>query len=661
MRLKEFRIRSYRSVNDSGPVHIGEKIALVGRNESGKTNLLIALASLNPADGIEELSFVKDFPRDREVADFTRDLRVVDTVWELSAEERAAIAEAFPRAAEVSEVTVGRVYRPLRFVGFRGLPPLAVDEPNVKRQYAKLNQSVHATLRQREDTEIEVQVEAALELLSDALDDTADPSAWAENARLAIAQFRDTLVALNFPLPKPVEGALEVIAEHADGILGDQEAQTRAMQWVIEHLPIFVYINDVPELEGHQNIADLTRRLKEARPTESDRNFLKLAKVAGFDPHELAGLGGERHYERRQQLINRAGATITRKIRNLWSDRPLKIRFNLDADHFDTLVSDPTAVYDVEVNLNERSRGFRWFFSLYVTLAADTASGEGKNAILLLDEPGLHLHALGQKDLLEHFWKGFSNQIIFATHSPFMIPVERPTTIRTVSYDAEQGTVCSNRPTGDARTLYPIQVALAYSAEEGLFGDQPLLMVASMSDYVYLNAMSSHLERLDQPGLPDDIALVPMGGLDRGTYMLSTFVSDPEGIVLLVNDCEPRWRLLKELLPENAPVIRMSEFAHKTDSGAGIEDLLEPEVYDALVTELYGKHLRRKKLVLNSATAGIARRYQSAFVKLGVSFEPARVATLFLRKLMEDPTEVVQPATLARFDKLFAAVRDYLG
>jgi hypothetical protein len=119
--------------------------------------------------------------------------------------------------------------------------------------------------------------------------------------------------------------------------------------------------------------------------------------------------------------------------------------------------------------------------------------------------------------------------------------------------------------------------------------------------------------------------------------------------------------LLKELLPEDAPVIRMSNFVGTADSGAGIEDLLEPDVYDAMVTELYGKHLRRKKLTLNNSTPGIARRYQAAFVKLGVGFEPARVATLFLRKVMEDPAEVVQPATLARFDRLFIAVRDYLG
>ena len=61
---QNFRITNFRSVNDSGSIEVGQRTALVGRNESGKTNLLLALASLNPPDGLPEITFVKDFPRD---------------------------------------------------------------------------------------------------------------------------------------------------------------------------------------------------------------------------------------------------------------------------------------------------------------------------------------------------------------------------------------------------------------------------------------------------------------------------------------------------------------------------------------------------------------------------------------------------------------------
>lgn len=131
----------------------------------------------------------------------------------------------------------------------------------------------------------------------------------------------------------------------------------------------------------------------------------------------------------------------------------------------DTLVSDPNRAYDVEVNLDERSRGFQWFFSFYVTFFADT-KGAG-DAILLLDEPGLHLHARSQADLLAHFEQDFANQIIYTTHSPFMVPVHRPDAVRTASMSEAAGTTVSNKAEGDARTLYPLQVALALSRMAG--------------------------------------------------------------------------------------------------------------------------------------------------------------------------------------------------
>jgi predicted ATP-dependent endonuclease of OLD family len=97
-------------------------------------------------------------------------------------------------------------------------------------------------------------------------------------------------------------------------------------------------------------------------------------------------------------------------------------------------------MYDVEVNLDERSRGFRWFFAFYITFAADTHGGNADGAVLLLDEPGLHLHAKSQGDLLKLLRADFKNQIIYTTHSPFMVPSDAINIVRTVSIDPEKGT-----------------------------------------------------------------------------------------------------------------------------------------------------------------------------------------------------------------------------
>ncbi len=69
MRLESFQIHNFRSINDSGFIDVSQITVLVGRNESGKSNLLLALSSLNPPDDFKELNRVKDFPRHRKLDD----------------------------------------------------------------------------------------------------------------------------------------------------------------------------------------------------------------------------------------------------------------------------------------------------------------------------------------------------------------------------------------------------------------------------------------------------------------------------------------------------------------------------------------------------------------------------------------------------------------
>ena len=173
---------------------------------------------------------------------------------------------------------------------------------------------------------------------------------------------------------------------------------------------------------------------------------------------------------------------MTSELRRLWKDRQLKVRFSPDAHHLDTFIADPNSLYDVEVNLDERSRGLKWFFSFYITFSADTSDGgSSDNAILLLDEPGLYLHALSQADLLHHFADDFKNQIIYTTHSPFMVPTENLDAIRTVNITQDAGTTVTDTPTGDSRTLFPLQMALGFSLSQSLFVGSDNLIVEGVT------------------------------------------------------------------------------------------------------------------------------------------------------------------------------------
>src|SRR5687767_14094003 len=126
MRLASFQITNFRSINDSGSIDSTQLTAILGRNDSGKSNLLRALHSLNPAEGITELSPIKDFPRHRRLEEGQADTPVIATRWALDEGEWAELAEMLPRAANVRHVTAGRGYGTARWTGLEGLAELSL-------------------------------------------------------------------------------------------------------------------------------------------------------------------------------------------------------------------------------------------------------------------------------------------------------------------------------------------------------------------------------------------------------------------------------------------------------------------------------------------------------------------------------------------------------
>lgn len=662
MKLKNFRVKDFRSVNNSGLVEVGDRTTLVGRNESGKTNLLLALASLKPPDGMLEMTFVKDFPRDRMRDEFSDRAIFLETTWKLTDEEQQELTEIFPRARNVSETTVSRRYKPLRWATFPGLPTLSIDVEMVDDNLATIQRSASASLRGK-DADESGAIKEAMEELTGALGDTEDPLEWAGLAIDAVDAFRNAVSVVAPGILDNNGARLVSIEAHAKDLQRDNEAHKEARNWVYGKLPVFVYLSEYAEVDGHQDISAFLNRQSQGTPMDTDKNFSKLVKVAGLDPEELNTLLSQDH-EERQQLANRASAVVTRKIRELWTERQLSVRFNLDASHFDTIISDPNAVYPVEVNLNERSRGFKWFFSFYITFAADTAGGPAEDAILLLDEPGLYLHAMAQRNLLDLFKNDFGNQILYTTHSPFMIPTEDIASVRTVNIAQEEGTTVTNDPSGDSMTLFPLQAALGYDITQTLFVGPQNLVVEGVSDYWYLSTVSEYLtERGDGLGLPSGMVITPAGGAPKVSYMVSLLTSQNLNVIVLFDDEHQAHNaasdLLKSKLIRDENLVFVADgFTDPPSGGADIEDMLDPDTFRQLVEDSYARELEGKDLVLNNHIPRIVKRYEEAFRSLGMNFHKTRPAKRFLRRMAEVPEEVMTDDTKERFKKLFDVINE---
>ncbi|BBG69033.1 AAA family ATPase [Serratia marcescens] len=656
MKLESFRVQNFRSIFDSGLITTDKLTAILGRNESGKTNLLLALESLNPASGFSELNSIKNFPRNRKLSDCTSDTPVVESNWILTKEELEKLAEIYPRASNITSVSISRNYNGnIRYFGFHGLNAFTYDAPKIKKEIRTIIAQIDIFF-EREENNTEAN-QAELKLIKDVcsamLPIPERALGWSAKAKGKPPELRKLLLKNNIELKDSSESALDEIEDILEEIISDDAKQAEARKWIKSKLPIFVMVDEYPELNGHQNMAEYMQRKQQGNMSKADINFEKLCKVAGIDPAELSA--NKNNSDLRNQLVNRASAVVTQEIRRLWKDKPLKIRFNVDNDHFDTYVSDTNHSYDVDVNLDERSRGFKWFFSFYITFFADTKGGNAENAIILLDEPGLYLHAKSQTDLLNHLSNDFANQIIYTTHSPFLVPIKSIADVKTVSINEDKGTTVTNDPSGDSTTLFPLQAALGYDIAQSLFIGSHNLIVEGVTDFWYLSTISDVLTSVGRKGLNSKITITPAGGAQRVSYMVSLLSSQNLNVVVLLDDekqsRETSAELQQQGMLNRKNVVFVSDALETNRDECDIEDLFSRETFLKLVVESYD--LKPTTLKLNEKIPRIVKQIESAFSADKKHFVKAKPARAFMNRMKDGDNQLLSTEELDRFEKLF--------
>lgn len=222
--------------------------------------------------------------------------------------------------------------------------------------------------------------------------------------------------------------------------------------------------------------------------------------------------------------------------------------------------------------MERRSTGLQWFLSFYLVFLVESQEAH-KGAILLLDEAGLSLHPLAQRDLIAFFDNlATTNQIIYTTHSPFLVDTSNIDRAKVVYSDQDGLTVVSSnlRASDDKlneKSIYAVHAALGLSVSDILLqGCQPII-VEGPSDQNYLNAIKLYLIRNQKFSPNMEIVFIPSGGV-RGVPGVVSIVSGKNGelpIVILDSDQsgkEAKKKLLSGLYqasPEK--VIEVAEFS----------------------------------------------------------------------------------------------------
>ena len=309
---------------------------------------------------------------------------------------------------------------------------------------------------------------------------------------------------------------------------------------------------------------------------------MRCFKHVGLDAQDLAELGQEEAAEARQAKqkvtpamiksdqerkelravkVNSASLDITKRFSEWFRQRRHNIRYDVDGDYFRIWVSDNRRP-GVEIELESRSKGFQWFFSFYLVFLVESKEGH-EDAILLLDEPGLHLHPTAQQELMSFFEKlAEDNPLIYTTHSPFLIDSERLHRVRPVTEDdTGHSRISVDSWPEDRETIFPLQAAAGYAMVRGLFQHKKNVLVEGLTDYLYLHGLNLCCHARGRKGLPEDIYITPCGGTRMVGHIASLFLGQQvRPVVLLDGDDAGRARrdaLMKELYADYERAVLM--------------------------------------------------------------------------------------------------------
>lgn len=575
MILKSARVTNFRSVEDSGEFAVDDITCLVGKNEAGKTAILTAIAGFDPHPSAPiQFNVERDYPR-RNLNDYKnlhgdKDAVVITLKWELEEEDIAAIEKYLGPECLTSNVVEGR----RRYNAKKSEWIVGINMKKVVSTFIS-----DANLSASEKAQIGNPTTSSE--LTAAIDKIASPSEKQKSIKERVAALPNDYIT----------GAAVKVSE--------------------QRSPYMMYFSHYDRMVGQVRLDTLQARIDETAqpPVKSgERVFLDFLHFAGTSLDEI---NEATTYESLNSRCESASIKITDQLQEYWTQNPnlsIEVRVTKaepdDEAPFNAGIVARARVrndlHRMTVPFSERSAGFIWFFSFLVKFAEVKRAGDP--VFLLLDEPGLTLHGTAQADLLRYFDEKLSphHQVIYSTHSPFMVPAADFASVRVVEdrlfqkrpgvWDSEGTRVRTDTLSVDRDTLFPLQGALGYELTQTLFVGKHTLLVEGPSDVLYLQALSEELANRKRTSLDPKWTICPAGGIDKIQAFIGLFYGNRLHIAALTDFAKSDRQKIKNLeesgLLEDGYVLTYAKLLGKEEGD--VEDIFGPKAYARLLNSAYG-------------------------------------------------------------------------
>lgn len=616
--MLRFRVTNFRSVKDSGWIETGRITTLVGINESGKTNLLIPLWKLKPANG-EPIIPLIDYPR-KEFIDFDDDKAdevFISAEFLLSDDDAELLSEkvSFPKET-VKKVIVCRKFNGKYAVIFPNLEDpsnfyareliekltkiqnIANDIPynyktysSFKEDFISLISETVEKIEEYDQLNIDTVIELQREFHQFSLDSIPKTAVDLKNLLIEIHDY------------------FNKIKQQVERGLPSEDKEVIDM--VVSKIPNFVYYADYGNLDSEIYLPHVISNMERTDLGEKERAKVRTLKVlfnfVKLDPKEILELGQENtkspdsdrikleaeNKKRREILLQSASTKLTQDFKKWWKQGEYKFRFDADGNHFRIWVSDEKRPEEIE--LEGRSRGLQWFFSFFLVFLVESSDGHYES-ILLLDEPGLTLHPNAQADLINFFdTLSESNQLLYTTHSPFLVNSNHLEQVRAVYIDEKGCTAVSTDLRANSsvasNSIYPVNAALGLTVSDTLLiGSKPIL-VEGPSDQIYLNLIKLQLLSRQLIILNKELVFIPAGGVKGITPLISLIQGRNESLPSIILDSDKNGQekeksLKKDRYADSPDLIVSMKDICEMDF-AEVEDLIPGEILAKVFTRLY--------------------------------------------------------------------------
>lgn len=648
IKLKKIEILKFKSFTSPQKIVVENDLTvLVGMNESGKTSVLECLAKTNYFESDEKFTFNQtlDYPRkEKKAIDRSgEDPKAIICVYELSDEIINLIEEEVGKGSWIGtkEIEITSHYSGNKLIG------------GVQIDFEKFISHLNI-------------IGLADELIT----------------RLKQTKSKEEFEALKVSYSDCSEN-LEIFSKYF----------SKSSQWqtfieayvyreiISKNLPKFIYYDEYYQLPSRIVLESLISEEEEI--TDELKTAKALLELAEIDIEELITADDFEEYIAELEATE---ATISDTLFEFWSanknlniefkiDKKLrKVKRNVSIHGYSQEVDDiqiAEHVLDIRVKnsktrvslpLQNRSKGFNWFFSFLVWFNKIQADNNS-TYILLLDEPGLNLHATAQADLL-NFLESLTDryQIIYTTHSPFMVQADRLHRVRTVFSDLDTSIVTDSIQQKDPNTLFPLQAALGYDIAQNLFISKKNLLVEGVSDLMYLTQISEYLKSIDRIGLNDDITIVPSGGLDKVASFISLLRGSKLSIFCLLDSFTDQKakskldRMISEKIIADKNIKFFHEFLEDRVK-ADIEDIFSIDEYLKLFNLSFKEQYSEiNETNLDSNIEGILSQINKVINKPRFNhYLPAKSFTM-----STEYCEQLSKETLERFENIFKEVNKQL-